>query len=198
MLSGLALVGITRSADANIGNGYTLLSIAGVILGGGEFVGGIVSPIGAVIGALTLTLASTQLLGFLRIPPDWQVGANGAILVIVLAARVLIAREGGPMTRCSRALSPTLDLVVPRRAGRLARRGAIHRRLWRRRHADGGAVAGRFHGDRRRRADVRHHARPRQCRPVAARQYRPRQRGGDEDDGRRRFASSRSACRRAR
>ncbi len=70
----LALVGITRSADAHIGNGYTLLSIAGVILGGGEFVGGVVSPIGAVIGALTLTLASTQLLGFLRIPPDWQVG----------------------------------------------------------------------------------------------------------------------------
>ena len=94
VLAGLALVGITRSADANIGNGYTLLSIAGVILGGGEFVGGIVSPIGAVIGALTLTLASTQLLGFLRIPPDWQVGANGAILVIVLAARVLISQRG--------------------------------------------------------------------------------------------------------
>jgi len=93
VLSGMALVGITRSADANIGNGYTLLSIAGVILGGGEFVGGIVSPIGAVIGALTLTLASTQLLGFMRIPPDWQVAANGAILVIVLAARVLISQR---------------------------------------------------------------------------------------------------------
>ena len=66
---------------------------AGVILGGGEFVGGIVSPIGAVIGALTLTLASTQLLGFLRIPPDWQVAANGIILIIVLAARILISRR---------------------------------------------------------------------------------------------------------
>jgi hypothetical protein len=32
----MALVGITTSADANIGNGYTLLSIAGVILGGGD------------------------------------------------------------------------------------------------------------------------------------------------------------------
>ena len=94
VLSGMALVGITRSADANIGNGYTLLSIAAVILGGGEFVGGLVSPIGAVIGALTLTLASTHLLGFMRIPPDWQVGANGAILVIVLAARVLISQKG--------------------------------------------------------------------------------------------------------
>ncbi|MBN9168872.1 MAG: hypothetical protein J0J11_02930, partial [Microbacterium sp.] len=35
VLSGMALVGITTSADANLGNGYTLLAIAGVILGGG-------------------------------------------------------------------------------------------------------------------------------------------------------------------
>src|SRR3569832_1784970 len=81
VLSGIALIGITTSADANIGNGYTLLSIAGVILGGGEFVGGRVSPIGAVIGALTLALASSSLLSFMRIPLDWQIGANGAILI---------------------------------------------------------------------------------------------------------------------
>jgi ribose transport system permease protein len=93
VLSGMALIGITTSADANIGNGYTLLSIAGVILGGGEFVGGRVSPIGAVIGALTLALAANSLLSFMRIPPDWQVGANGAILIIVLAARVLLSRR---------------------------------------------------------------------------------------------------------
>ena len=92
-MSGLALIGITTSADANIGNGYTLLSIAGVILGGGEFVGGRVSPIGAVIGALTLALAASPLLTFMHIPPDWQVAANGAILIIVLAARALISRR---------------------------------------------------------------------------------------------------------
>ncbi|MBV9671675.1 MAG: ABC transporter permease [Verrucomicrobia bacterium] len=91
VLSGLALIGLTTSADANIGKGYTLLSIAGVILGGGEFIGGRVSPIGAVIGALTLTLAGS-LLNFMRISPDWQVGAEGAILIIVLAARALINR----------------------------------------------------------------------------------------------------------
>jgi ribose transport system permease protein len=93
VLSGMALIGITTSADANIGNGYTLLSIAGVILGGGEFVGGRVSPIGAVIGALTLALAASPLLTFMHIPPDWQVAANGAILIIVLAARILISRR---------------------------------------------------------------------------------------------------------
>ena len=93
VLSGMALIGITTSADANIGNGYTLLSIAGVILGGGEFVGGRVSPIGAVIGALTLALAASPLLTFMHIPPDWQVGANGAILIVVLAARAVISRR---------------------------------------------------------------------------------------------------------
>ncbi len=93
VLSGLALLGVTTSADANIGNGYTLLSIAGVILGGGQFVGGIVSPLGAVIGALTLTLAASPLLTFLDIPPDWQVGANGIILIVVLAARAQTGRK---------------------------------------------------------------------------------------------------------
>jgi ribose transport system permease protein len=91
MLSGLSLIGLTTSADANIALRYTLLSIAGVILGGGEFVGGRVSPVGAVIGALTLTLAAS-FLSFLRISPDWQIGAQGAILIIVLALRALINR----------------------------------------------------------------------------------------------------------
>jgi ribose transport system permease protein len=89
------LIGITTAADANIGNGYTLLSIAGVILGGGEFVGGRVSPVGAVIGALTLALAASPLLTFMHISPDWQVGANGAILIVVLAARALLSRREG-------------------------------------------------------------------------------------------------------
>ncbi|MDX0411730.1 ABC transporter permease [Sinorhizobium medicae] len=91
VLAGIALVGLTTSADANIALRYTLLSIAGVILGGGEFIGGRVSPIGAVIGALTLTLAGS-FLSFLRISPDWQIGAQGAILIIVLALRLLLAR----------------------------------------------------------------------------------------------------------
>jgi ribose transport system permease protein len=91
VLSGLTLVGMTTSADANIALRYTLLSIAGVILGGGEFVGGRVSPIGAVIGALTLALAGS-LLSFLQISPDWQIGAQGAILIVVLALRTLVNR----------------------------------------------------------------------------------------------------------
>ncbi|MCO5160613.1 MAG: ABC transporter permease [Mesorhizobium sp.] len=94
VLSGLALVGLTTSGDANIALRYTLLSIAGVILGGGEFTGGRVSPTGAVLGAMTLTLAGS-FLSFLRLDPDWQIGAQGAILILVLALRVLITRAEG-------------------------------------------------------------------------------------------------------
>ncbi len=93
VLAGMALVGLTTSADANIALRYTLLSIAGVILGGGEFIGGKVSPVGAVIGALTLTLAAS-FLSFLRLSPDWQIGAQGAILILVLTARLLFSRRG--------------------------------------------------------------------------------------------------------
>lgn len=92
VLSGLALVGLTSAGDAHIADRYTLFAIAGVILGGGEFVGGRVSPIGAVLGALTLALTA-QLMLFMKIPTDWQIGAQGGILIIVLALRVLINRR---------------------------------------------------------------------------------------------------------
>ncbi len=92
VLSGLSLIGLTSAADAHIADRYTLYSIAGVILGGGEFVGGRVSPIGAVLGALTLTLTGSFLI-FMKISPDWQIGAQGGILIIVLALRALIKRK---------------------------------------------------------------------------------------------------------
>jgi ribose transport system permease protein len=100
VFAGVALVGISTSADANMANGYTLLSIAGAILGGAEFVGGRISPIGAVIGALTLQLATVALTFFhvplfpaLRIPQEWQVGAQGLILILILAVRAVITRS---------------------------------------------------------------------------------------------------------
>ncbi len=89
VLSGLSLLGLTTSGDAHVADRYTLYSIAGVILGGGEFIGGRVSPLGAVVGALTLALAGSFLI-FLKISPDWQIGAQGAILIIVLALRALV------------------------------------------------------------------------------------------------------------
>lgn len=91
VIAGLMLVGQTTSADPNIASRYTLVSIAAVILGGGKFAGGFVSPVGAVIGALTMTLAAS-FLTFLDIAQDWQVGMQGLILIVVLGLRAAIDR----------------------------------------------------------------------------------------------------------
>ncbi|HUG21535.1 ABC transporter permease [Piscinibacter sp.] len=93
VLAGLMLVGQITSADARIASHYTLVSIAAVILGGGEFSGGRVFAVGAVIGALTMTLAAS-LLTFLQVAPDWQVGMQGLILIIVLGLRAGIDALG--------------------------------------------------------------------------------------------------------
>jgi ribose transport system permease protein len=94
VLAGLALLGLSGATEARIGERYTLLSIAAVILGGGEFVGGRVSPIGAVVGATTIWLAANSLLSALKLPPEWQIGAIGVILIAVLALRWLVGRVG--------------------------------------------------------------------------------------------------------
>jgi len=91
-LAGLALTGLTTSGDPNVAPAYTLQGVGAVILGGGSFSGGIVSPIGAVIGALTLSLAGS-LLSFLQVPPAWQIGAQGVILFLVLAGRILLSEK---------------------------------------------------------------------------------------------------------
>ena len=185
VLSGLALVGLTTSADANIALRYTLLSIAGVILGGGEFVGGRVSPIGAVIGAMTLTLAGS-FLSFLRLNPDWQIGAQGAILILVLALRVLINRAGGPgVTALRRARRPALALVLARRARGLARRSSPSPAA---RAAPSVLTAAltfaTFSVLVAPRPDVRRHPRPRQCRPVDPGHHDAGRHRRDEGDGR--------------
>lgn len=91
-LGGIALTGLTTSGDPNVAPAYTLLGVGAVILGGGSFSGGIVSPVGTVVGALTLSLAGS-LLSFLHVPATWQIGAQGLILFLVLAGRVLLQEK---------------------------------------------------------------------------------------------------------
>jgi ribose transport system permease protein len=91
-VAGLTLTGLTTSGDPNVAPAYTLLGVGAVILGGGSFAGGVVSPVGTVFGALTLALAGS-LLSFLQVPPTWQIGAQGAILFLVLAGRILLSER---------------------------------------------------------------------------------------------------------
>jgi ribose transport system permease protein len=45
------------------------------------------------MGAATLLLVNS-LLTFLKLPPDWQIGAQGVVLIAVLALRMLVERGG--------------------------------------------------------------------------------------------------------
>jgi ribose/xylose/arabinose/galactoside ABC-type transport system permease subunit len=94
VLGGLFMTALNTTGDANVGAQYTLLSIAAVIIGGGEFSGGIISPVGAVIGALIMLLTGS-LLSFENISPNWQLSAQGALLVLVLSLKRVTRRRLG-------------------------------------------------------------------------------------------------------
>jgi ribose transport system ATP-binding protein len=88
VLGGLAVTAVTTSGDATAAGSYTLLSIAAVILGGSEFAGGIIVPVGVVAGAVALGLVNA-LLSFLSISPNYTAAVEGAILLLLLVGRRL-------------------------------------------------------------------------------------------------------------
>lgn len=90
--SGVYLTGLMTGGDANIGAPYTLLSVAAVIIGGGEFFGGVVSAIGGVIGAFIMLLTGA-LLSFMNVSTDWQLSIQGIVLILVLSTRALQRRR---------------------------------------------------------------------------------------------------------
>ncbi|THG31544.1 ABC transporter permease [Naasia lichenicola] len=89
LLSGLYLSGQTGGGDPYIAQSYVLLSIAGVIVGGGSFKGGEVSAVGAVAGALVVGLLGS-LLQFIGVQSSFQAAAQGLVLVLVLVLRALV------------------------------------------------------------------------------------------------------------
>lgn len=91
MISGLLLTALISSGDANVGTPYTLLSVAAVIVGGSSFTGGVISPIGAVVGAFIMLLTGV-LLSFTAISSDWQLSVQGLLLLLVLGLKTLSRR----------------------------------------------------------------------------------------------------------
>lgn len=91
VIGGLLLTGLTQSGDPNASGDFNLLSIAAVILGGAEFRGGQTPVIGAIFGALAISLVS-PLLSALSVPSNYQTGAVGLVLVLVIAGRRLMQR----------------------------------------------------------------------------------------------------------
>lgn len=91
VISGLLLTALISSGDANVGTPYTLLSVAAVIVGGSSFTGGVISPIGALVGAFIMLLTGV-LLSFTAISSDWQLSVQGLLLLLVLGLRTISRR----------------------------------------------------------------------------------------------------------
>jgi ribose transport system ATP-binding protein len=90
--AGLSLTAINASSDINSGNSFTLLSVAAVVMGGCALTGGVVAPVGAVLGAVTLALIGA-LLGALGVSSDFNAAAQGAVLIGLLGVRYLASRS---------------------------------------------------------------------------------------------------------
>ncbi|HVB54123.1 MAG TPA: ABC transporter permease [Candidatus Acidoferrales bacterium] len=90
---GLSLTGITDTGSSSGVSQYTLLAIAAVILGGGQFSGGKAPVVGVVCGAIALSLVAS-VMSVVSIPSSLQTGVEGVILVAaVLGQRLVVLRR---------------------------------------------------------------------------------------------------------
>lgn len=92
VFAGLAGVGLavqTGTGDPNLGNPYTLNSIAAAVLGGISFFGGVGKLAGAVMGALVIGVLSNLLL-VIGVSPFYQLVLQGAVLIAAIGVRTLI------------------------------------------------------------------------------------------------------------
>ena len=88
IVGGLAVTAATGASDINSTKSYTLLTVAGVVMGGSELLGGVISAWGTIIGASTLSLLGA-LIGFLRLNSSYVTAVQGVILLGILASRLL-------------------------------------------------------------------------------------------------------------
>ena len=91
VVAGIALTAEIGGGDVNAVPGYTLTTIAAVILGGGVFTGGRAVAWGTLFGAVTLGLL-TVLLTLLNLSSNLQPAVQGSIVIAVLAGRLVVER----------------------------------------------------------------------------------------------------------
>ncbi len=91
-LAGISLSIQIGSGDATIGAGYTLTSIAGAVVGGIAFNGGVGKIAGAVMGAFILGILQ-NILVLIGVSPFYQLVLQGAVLIVAVAVKALANRE---------------------------------------------------------------------------------------------------------
>jgi ribose transport system ATP-binding protein len=86
VLAGALTTVSTTASDINASSTLTLISVAAVVIGGAEFTGGVVEPVGTVLAAVAFGLIPS-LLYFLSVSPNYQTAVEGLLLVAAMAAR---------------------------------------------------------------------------------------------------------------
>ncbi|KVK54035.1 inner-membrane translocator [Agrobacterium deltaense] len=88
VLSGLLLTATTGAGNVHVASSFTLATVAAAVVGGASFAGGIVSPTGAIMAIVGISLVTTNLT-FLGISSEYSTAIGGLILILALSFRSL-------------------------------------------------------------------------------------------------------------
>jgi ribose transport system permease protein len=91
-LAGILGLAFFESGDPNIGTGFELQAIAAAIIGGTPLRGGSATVIGAVVGAILLSVVSSGLV-FFNVPLNWSQFATGAVILAAVSLDSLVRRR---------------------------------------------------------------------------------------------------------
>ncbi|MFD5854370.1 ABC transporter permease [Streptomyces chartreusis] len=81
------------AGDPTLGQGYELQAIAACIIGGTPLAGGRGSVVGAVAGAMILSVVAAGLV-FFEVPINWTSFATGGVILVAVAADSALRRSG--------------------------------------------------------------------------------------------------------
>lgn len=88
VVAGLLVTATTGAGNVNVAAGYTLSTVAAVVVGGASFSGGIVSASGAIMAVVGMSLISTNLV-FMGVSSEYSAAIGGLVLVLVLSIKSL-------------------------------------------------------------------------------------------------------------
>jgi ribose transport system permease protein len=91
-LAGMLGLAFFGSGDPNIGTGFELLAIAAAVIGGTPLRGGSATVVGAMLGAVLLSVVTSGLVYF-NIPVNWSAFATGAVILLAVAVDSLLRRR---------------------------------------------------------------------------------------------------------
>ncbi|WBB78475.1 ABC transporter permease [Micromonospora sp. WMMD882] len=84
-VAGIHIAGRTTTVPPLIGNGYEISAIAAAVIGGASLFGGKGRVLGALVGALTLTL-TRNIINLTGVESSWQAVVTGLVLILAVLA----------------------------------------------------------------------------------------------------------------